>query len=274
MSRTAATFQNLKKKYVMEVDQCAFCAQVSEDVAHALFYYSNVRRGWMDFCSQMGIVDTDFSFWDLANLALDRGADELLTKFVIIAWGIWYRRNKFLYEQVSMQISVVVNNALNIQHKQLQVFDVSNKKIHRVVSWNPPPIGFLKLNVDGAMFGDQNFAGVGVLLRDHNGDVVVACSKSEREVSSAEFIEATTLLKGLQLCAQWGVPKVLLETDCLILVHALNDMAEFLTDFDFILQDIRRLMRGFQEAKVVHVNRLGNMLLTSWQDMLEKLMML
>ncbi|XP_040998143.1 uncharacterized protein LOC121244182 [Juglans microcarpa x Juglans regia] len=129
--------------------------------------------------------------------------------------------------------------------RELQVFDVSNKKIHRVVSWNPPPIGFLKLNVDEAMFGDQNSAGVGVILRDHNGDVVVACSKSERKVSYAEFIEAIALLRGLQLCAQWGVPKVLLETDCLILVHALNDMAEFLTNFNFISQDIRRLMRGF-----------------------------
>ncbi|XP_042969199.1 uncharacterized protein LOC122301911 [Carya illinoinensis] len=104
-----------------------------------------------------------------------------------------------------------------------------------------------------------NQAGVGVVLRNHNGEVVVACSKVEKEVSFAEFIEAIALLRGLQLCVQWGVPKLMLKTDCLILVNALNENSECLTDFAFILQDIRRLMAAFQEVKVVHVNRLGNL---------------
>ncbi|XP_042973060.1 uncharacterized protein LOC122304862 [Carya illinoinensis] len=209
----------------------------------------------------MDNMQSDLSFWDLANLARDRGSDSLLAKFVAIMWGLWYRRNKRIYENISMHINVTVNNALSLQQEyaQVQFFDVSNQKINKVVRWHPPPMDFLKLNIDGATFNDQSIAGIGVVLRDHNGEVVVTCSKVEKEVSSVEFIDAIALLRGLQLCVQWGVPKIMLEIDCLILVNALNANFECLTDFEFILQDIRRLIDGFQEVKVVHVNRLGNL---------------
>ncbi|XP_041001576.1 elongation factor Tu 2-like [Juglans microcarpa x Juglans regia] len=64
-------------------------------------------------------------------------------------------------------------------------------------------------------------AGIGVLLRDDKGNVVVVYSKVEREVLSSKFIEAIAMLRGPQLCAQWEVPNLLLETDCLTLVNAL-----------------------------------------------------
>ncbi|XP_042974784.1 uncharacterized protein LOC122306423 [Carya illinoinensis] len=169
-------------------------------------------------------------------------------------------RNKQLYENISMPFNVTVNNALALEkeYEQVHLFDASNPKISKVVRWHPPPSDFLKLNIDGATFPELSVAGVGVVLRNHKGEVIVACSKVEKEVSSAEFIEAVALLRGLQLCVQWGIPKLMLETDCLILVNALNGNSECLTDFAFILQDIRRLMAAFQEVKVVHVNHLGN----------------
>ncbi|XP_042980176.1 uncharacterized protein LOC122310347 [Carya illinoinensis] len=160
-----------------------------------------------------------------------------------------------------MHFNVIVNNALALQqeYEQVHLFDVSNPKMSKVVRWHPPPSDFMKLNIDGAAFPKHSVAGVGVVLRNHNGEVVVACSKVEKEVSSTEFIEAVALLRDLQLCIQWGVPKLMFETNFLILVNALNENSECLIDFAFILQDIRRLMAAFQEVKVVHVNRLDNL---------------
>ncbi|XP_042950087.1 uncharacterized protein LOC122282202 [Carya illinoinensis] len=162
-------------------------------------------------------------------------------------WGV------FCSQMDNMQPDLSFWDLANLAHVQL--FDVSNQKITQVVRWHPPPNDFLKLNIDGATFPEHSVARIGVVLRDQYGEVIVACSKVEKEVSSAEFIEAVALL----LCTQWGVPKITLETDCLVLVNALNENSVCLTDFAFILQDIRRLMVGFQEVKVVHVNRLGNL---------------
>ncbi|XP_042950031.1 uncharacterized protein LOC122282138 [Carya illinoinensis] len=216
------TFKNLKHKHVLENDICVICTSCVEDAAHALFYCSDVRQVWLDYCPKLGEIVSDLSFWDLANLAHDRGSNDVLATFLVVAWGLWNRRNKFIYEDVSLHITTAINSALSLQQ-------------------------------------DESFsAGVGVILRDHNGDVVVVVSKVEREVSSAEFIEVIALLRGLQLCAQWGVPKIILKSNSLILVNSLNESSKCLTDFDFILQDFRRLVNGFEEARLEHVHRLGN----------------
>lgn len=71
----------------------------------------------------------------------------------------------------------------------------------------------------GQYFFYQQKAGVGVILRDHKGEVLVAYSKVETEMTSPEFIEVIAMLKGLKFCAQQGVPKLILESDCLLLVN-------------------------------------------------------
>ncbi|KAG2712768.1 hypothetical protein I3760_04G141500 [Carya illinoinensis] len=147
------TYLNLKKKHVLDNATCVLCNQ-------------EVRNVWGVFCSQM-----------------DNKQSEL---FVVITWGLWYRRNKRIYENISM-------------HFNVRLFDVSNQKINKVVRWHPPPNDFLKLNIDGATFLEYSVVGIGVVLRDHNGEVVVACSKVEKEVSSAEFIEAIALLREVKV---------------------------------------------------------------------------
>ncbi|XP_042985441.1 uncharacterized protein LOC122314103 [Carya illinoinensis] len=144
-------------------------------------------------------------------------------------------------------------------YKEIQVFYAVRKEAKQICCWNPPPpSGFLKLNVDGAMLYDQQKAGVGVILRDDKGEVLVACSKLEKEMISSEFIEATAMLRGLHFCAQWGVSKLILESDCLVLVNDLLSESENFTELGVLMQDIRRMLNGFQEVKVSHVNRLGN----------------
>ncbi|XP_041011508.1 uncharacterized protein LOC121255312 [Juglans microcarpa x Juglans regia] len=64
--------------------------------------------------------------------------------------------------------------------------------------------------------------GIGIILRDDQGCVVATCSKLEDDVVSPKFIEASAMLRGLQFCAQWGVQKLVLESDCLILVQILH----------------------------------------------------
>lgn len=46
-----------------------------------------------------------------------------------------------------------------------------------MVTWSPSPPNRYKINVDGAVFKDQRVAGVGVLVRDAEGTLIVACSK-------------------------------------------------------------------------------------------------
>lgn len=51
-------------------------------------------------------------------------------------------------------------------------------KLKKHCSCKPPSQGYLELNVGGAMFSDLQKAGVGAIIWDENGDIVMAVSKS------------------------------------------------------------------------------------------------
>jgi len=46
--------------------------------------------------------------------------------------------------------------------------DQSNQPPHRAI-WKPPPWPILKVNFDGAIFLEQNYVGVGVVIQDDKG---------------------------------------------------------------------------------------------------------
>eukprot|EP00268_Persea_americana_P015628 TRINITY_DN1729_c0_g1_i3.p1 TRINITY_DN1729_c0_g1~~TRINITY_DN1729_c0_g1_i3.p1 ORF type:complete len:102 (-),score=19.59 TRINITY_DN1729_c0_g1_i3:758-1063(-) len=68
------------------------------------------------------------------------------------------------------------------------------KKI-KVPCWKPPPVGVLKLNVDGAMFDKLNKAGVEAVLGDEKGNVIMATRKIENGVDGADDIEGLLALR-------------------------------------------------------------------------------
>ena len=50
-------------------------------------------------------------------------------------------------------------------------------KVRKSILWSPPPIGWLKFNVDGATRGKPGPTGIGGVLRNCNGDVLFMFSK-------------------------------------------------------------------------------------------------
>lgn len=71
-------------------------------------------------------------------------------------------------------------------------------------------------NVDGAMFFDLHKASVRAILRDEQGNVIMAASKIENEVANLETIELLAIFRGLQLCAHLDFSGLTLESDSML----------------------------------------------------------
>ncbi|KAF5481279.1 hypothetical protein F2P56_001946, partial [Juglans regia] len=132
----------------------------------------------------------------------------------------------------------------------------SNRKT--VCSWKPPPIGFLKLNVDGAMIFSQHKVGVGVILKDERGSVIMVANKIENEVD-LETVELVAMFGGLQFYLQLGISRLILVSDCLVLINELQRPAALsLSKVGNLLKEAQTLMTRFSVCNCQHVNRSGN----------------
>lgn len=59
-------------------------------------------------------------------------------------------KNKFIYEHVSHYPRYVIEYVVSLQktYKDVQVLYAKCKEAKQICCWNPPPFGFLKLNVN------------------------------------------------------------------------------------------------------------------------------
>ena len=70
--------------------------------------------------------------------------------------------------------------------------------VPQVIRWSPSPIARYKVNVDGAVFSAQKFAGVEVMIRDSDGKVIAALSRKFNAPLGALEVEAKAFEVGLE----------------------------------------------------------------------------
>lgn len=77
------------------------------------------------------------------------------------------------------------------------------------IHWSPPPYSWCKANFDGAIFQELEAVGVGVVIRDHEGNGIRALSKRIALPSSIEDVEAIVGRKAISFTKQFGLQKVI-----------------------------------------------------------------
>ena len=88
--------------------------------------------------------------------------------------------------------------------------------------WQEPQADFVKVNFDGAVFGELNKLGVRVVIRDNNGTILGSCSEKLSQAYKAEETEALAARKALMFAHELGFQRVILEGDALGLIQALK----------------------------------------------------
>lgn len=121
--------------------------------------------------------------------------------------------------------------------------------------WEPPPRGWVKINIDGA-FDASGKAGLGVVIRDYMGKVLLTSWRVVFNGSSAKQLEALAC-KGVKLGAEWVNKLAVVESDCLNLVSMLQDESSSYNRsvWCYLLQDIRSVCNRLPGVKFQAVRR-------------------
>ncbi|XP_040996246.1 uncharacterized protein LOC121242461 [Juglans microcarpa x Juglans regia] len=129
----------------------------------------------------------------------ERQMHEKLSVFFALAWSFWFRRNKYLHDQLLLSPKQVADGVVSMLKSYGQVQQKNRIQLMQHYKWQAPQSEWLKLNVDGAVFSKLGKTRVGVVLRDDHGRVLMARCKVETEMEGIEAIELMAIFRGLQL---------------------------------------------------------------------------
>lgn len=219
------TKQALMQRKIVEDPMYERCKQAAEEPIHALWSCPELDEVWSNqgvwgFRSEVGFT----SVKELLVWMIEEGKS--LELFAFMTWSVWNQRNKArlnlqaspLHQVAAQSRAKLEQYRADIQGSEVQVG--SNGSGGN--SWRVPQAGFVKVNFDGAIFGDSRLSGVGVVIKDSNGAVLASCAEKIGQVYKAEETEALAALKALTFAHELGFQNVVLEGDALGLIQALK----------------------------------------------------
>ena len=247
----------------IEVDKwCSVCGSEEEDMSHALMRCLEAKMMWYTSPLRLEIrcdSQMDFKEWCI-HLVSQYNEQAWWDIFWSLLWGLWLKRNAWVFEQKRKPVNEVVARAASIVGE----YEVANTTHNRAQNqigvkqkWEPPPSLYYKVNSDAACFEDGSY-GLGGIMRDEVGDVLVATCMVVGGNNDVEIAEALAARHALTTALEAGLNRVILEVDNLKVFTHLQSGKKEKSHFGVIVNDIRKIADQCIDIKFSHVGRKGN----------------
>ncbi|XP_075095058.1 uncharacterized protein LOC142173378 [Nicotiana tabacum] len=194
---------------------------------------------------------------------------------ITICWEIWKQWTSCKYgNQKKFQLNIMVHQAIwNIKEaisKLIPTWDNKHpwlalcqiiEKLKPIQSWNQvlwstPNQGSIKANTDGSYIRERNKVGIGGIVRNRNGDLIMAFSMTV-QCDNNNIAEALAAEFGMKWYNLQGYTNFILELDSMVIANMLINRD---TNNLKIKQVSDRMMHIIQQAnvRVKHCYREGN----------------
>uniref|UniRef100_A0A803PB72 RNase H type-1 domain-containing protein n=1 Tax=Cannabis sativa TaxID=3483 RepID=A0A803PB72_CANSA len=220
----------LYTKHVPVQLDCVCCNSEEESIYHVLVSCNFARSVWnLSSVPASVIVATDFGTW--VEQILNRGQAVVFEGALMVSWVIWKARNELLWNKNVTTVAEVINTAKTVlnqwkttsSNRFSPLSAVINNTSNNSTNWTAPAAGFLKVNVDGAVFAASDCYGLGGLARDANGHLIEAFCLHKAGCVQPSLVEAIGVKEALSWIKKKGWEHVILETDSLVVVQALQN---------------------------------------------------
>ncbi|XP_059455141.1 uncharacterized protein LOC132185379 [Corylus avellana] len=120
--------------------------------------------------------------------------------------------------------------------------------------WKAPPEGYIKLNWDAAVDKETKRVGLGVVARNHRGEVLAMYCDTKASTTAEALAASRAVLVAGNLA--WN--KIILEGDALEIVQRLSRSGSWMGSFGMVMEDMKTHLMQFQEWQVEHIPRCVN----------------
>ncbi|KAM0896207.1 hypothetical protein ACQ4PT_023336 [Festuca glaucescens] len=130
--------------------------------------------------------------------------------------------------------------------------------VKEIIRWQPPPMGAIKVNVDASYCHVSGEAAVGAVVRNHQGQIVVASSKVIEKCQDPEEAEACAILEGLMLAIDNNLEPNSVESDCTNAVSNVHRNTGKHSRAWVVYNNIESISLLIPACKVVKIGRTAN----------------
>lgn len=243
----------LASRHVDVPTGCPWCHSLAETDVHVIFSCDFARTVWQNTgllqLIQSALSDTAC---EMFTKIFENGSREQGVEIGMISWSIWNRRNRWVWDRINGSVHGVRYAAGHLlrdwRETQLRIDQSKFLENAGARVWSPPKAGWLKVNIDAAVFIDGSI-GVGAVIRDDQARFVAARGKRIAGAWKAREAEAIGLKEALSWVIDKGYTHCIFETDSYVLAAACNGNA----GEAFFGTIVRDCMHFFQHVKPVLV---------------------
>ncbi|KAL5779492.1 hypothetical protein ACOSQ2_010229 [Xanthoceras sorbifolium] len=180
--------------------------------------------------------------------------------FACILWQIWNYRNSIIYSRKCLMLVDIVLwcNSFLVEFNEAN-YTAHLQRVSHFVQWIPPDSGLIKVNTDAAINSTIGKTGLGVVICNNFGEVLMAWVDVLEGALAPDMAEAKAILFGLSIACQSGLKVDHLEYDASTIISMLNKRSVRLSAIGLIVDDISNLLRHFNcVVEFSHVPRIAN----------------
>ena len=124
--------------------------------------------------------------------------------------------------------------------------------------WKPPDKDEFKTNYDGAVFQETNETGIGVVIRNDEGEVLGALSEKIALPGSVVTVEMLAARRAVHFALEIGISHSVFEVDSEIIDKALSTDVTPFSSFGHIVEDTKSIASSLVNFSFSHTRRQGN----------------
>ncbi|XP_073154204.1 uncharacterized protein [Henckelia pumila] len=255
---------NLVAHHVPITTCCPLCFSFVDTLCHALFLCPVIKRLWkkndvwaaLKHCTLL--CSEDVCHWLLTFP--DRGQIE---EFICQTWSIWGERCRVVHINDKRELrDVALNGKVMIHDYQSAVQGCAISKsvgpLYSPHSWSLPPTGKLRLDVDASFDEDNNMCGIGGIVKNQEGQPLVAFGNNIMMPGSVVMGELHSIKAGLEMVREQEFNQVVIASDSLLAVKAVTSPKDDLSYVGLCASEINLLMVELGNISLFHVRRSAN----------------
>ena len=253
---------NLCHRGVIEDATCEACQLGEETSGHMFWECTKARDTWTSMGLPLDIKGIQFReyvdlLWHL--IFIQHASKDMLELIITISWCIWYNKNKTRLGypwQSSHDIIMKARSMLYDFH--LAHFQYCQPSATEEVRWTPPVSLCYKVNMDATVLKSTKSVGIGVIVRDHMGDVLAALSTQLLLPLVPLEAEAKAMDVAISFTKVIVLQEVTFESDCSVLIGALSDTSKLPISIEIIVTGIHNKLQHFRQHQMLHAQRQGH----------------